>query len=236
MTIPAVAQETPPPDTPFASLSQLEDIQQGILLGAAESNKARPLNPLSLSLIKFYEGWVPSAYDDPSRYCTIGYGHLIRLQPCDSIDLIKFNFSEPLSPATGEKLLISDTATARAAVSSLVHISLNGVNKDLDDNQFGALVSLVFNIGKGNFQRSTLLKVINAGGMHQVPAEFLRWSSSAHHVLTGLVRRRYCESLLFTGTLQPDANGTFNPGKCPMPSGAASDIVHPIDVTTGVSD
>ena len=67
--------------------------------------------------------------------------------------------------------------------------------------QFDALVSFVFNVGVGNFQRSTLLRRVNGRQFHAVPNELMKWTNirvDGNPVqLRGLVLRRAAEARLF---------------------------------------
>ena len=83
-----------------------------------------------------------------------------------------------------------DTNWAVNAVNNLVKVGLN-------QNQFDALVSLVFNIGETNFRNSTLLRKLNAGDYEGAADEFPRWKYQNKKVLRGLVRRRAEEMELF---------------------------------------
>jgi lysozyme len=219
-----MAQEVVPPRDRTVSQSQIEDLRQGVTLGAAEVAAARPLNQVSLVMIKEFEGWVPSAYDDPSGYCTIGYGHLIALDNCKDIDLGQF--SSPLTISAGEELLLSDTASARLAIKNLIEV-------DLTDDQFGSLVSLVFNVGKANFHKSTLRKALNAGDYEQTAKQFRVWIKSNGRVLDGLVERRACEEKLFREFLQLNSGGGIRPPRCRAP-GAADALPGPaVDIESG---
>jgi lysozyme len=71
------------------------------------------------------------------------------------------------------------------------------VKVELTQDQFDALVSLVFNIGGGNFERSTLLKKINARNFDGAADEFPRWNRAAGKVMAGLTKRRHAEQSLF---------------------------------------
>lgn len=75
------------------------------------------------------------------------------------------------------------------------------VKVKLTDNQFSALVSFIFNIGTTQFQKSTLLKKLNAGDYTGAAREFDRWVYDNGNVLPGLVTRRQKEKELF---LTPD--------------------------------
>jgi len=192
-------------------------------LGVAPPTGARPLSLITISLLKDFEGWAPAAYDDPSGFCTIGYGHLISLKRCAEISLDAF--AKNLSEAEGENLLEKDTCTARVHVQQLVKV-------ELTDSEFGALSSFVFNIGKENFATSTLLSLLNANERQAAAAEFRRWVKSKGQVYSGLVDRRSCEATLFLGQLTLDKQGRFNRQQCKS-LGAAPPDGTLIDIEVG---
>jgi lysozyme len=71
------------------------------------------------------------------------------------------------------------------------------VTAKLTSNQFSALVSLVYNIGSGNFQASTLRRLINRNEYEKAADEFPKWRRAGGRILPGLVRRRGVERALF---------------------------------------
>ena len=71
------------------------------------------------------------------------------------------------------------------------------VTVPLTDNQYAALVSLVYNIGATKFKLSTLLKLLNQGEYSLAADEFPRWVHSRGRRLEGLVKRREAEKKLF---------------------------------------
>ena len=71
------------------------------------------------------------------------------------------------------------------------------VKVDLQQHQFDALVSFVFNVGSSNFETSTLLKYLNDGELHTVPHQLARWNKSDGKVVAGLVNRRAYEIALY---------------------------------------
>lgn len=73
----------------------------------------------------------------------------------------------------------------------------NLVKASLTQNQFDALVSLVYNIGPSAFEKSTLLKKLNAGDYQGAADQFIVWNKSGGKVLQGLVDRRTKERKLF---------------------------------------
>ena len=62
---------------------------------------------------------------------------------------------------------------------------------------FSATASLVYNIGTGNFQRSTLRMKLNRGYYEDAADEFPKWRKAGGRILKGLVRRRARERQLF---------------------------------------
>jgi lysozyme len=98
-----------------------------------------------------------------------------------------------ITEATAEIMLRKDLAKFEDAVSKSVKVPLK-------QNQFDALVSLVYNIGPGNFQSSTLLKKLNAGEYQSAADQFPRWNRAGGKVLAGLTRRREAEKGLWLDT------------------------------------
>jgi len=132
-----------------------------------------------IDLIKHHEGVRLKAYDDGVGVWTIGVGHTKGVKPGDTI-----------TDAQVDQYLREDLETAEYAVNSLVSV-------DLNQNEFDALVSLVFNIGSGNFASSTMLKMLNKGNYAAAADQFPRWNLAKGKVLRGLVTRRAAERALF---------------------------------------
>ena len=148
----------------------------------------RTINEQGLALIKEFEGCQLEAYLCPAGVPTIGYGHT------RSVEL-----GQVISEAKADALLREDLVNAEAAVDRLVTAPIN-------ENQFSALVSFVFNIGAsvalggepGAFDRSTLLSLLNANAeMDIVANQLLRWNKAGDRELPGLTRRRQAERALF---------------------------------------
>lgn len=142
------------------------------------------------SLIAGEEGLSLEVYQDSAGKWTIGYGHLIQpgeiYYPSGDIKLITLE--------EADALFATDTAIAENCVSQHVFVNLT-------DNQRAAIVSLVYNIGCGNFSTSTLLKKLNAGDFPTAADEFDKWiHTTVNGVLmvdNGLVNRRAREKAIF---------------------------------------
>ena len=141
----------------------------------------RQLTPAGLDLIKSFEelrlvGYLPTIDDKP----TAGWGH--------TGPDVKLGETYLLDQANA--WLIADTASACEEVERDVTVPLS-------DDEFGALVCLTFNIGRGAFKGSTLLKKLNAGDHQGAAQQFLVWNKQAGKELAGLDRRRAAEEALF---------------------------------------
>lgn len=132
-----------------------------------------------IELIKKHETLKLEAYKCPAGILTIGYGH--------TRSVVK---GLVITESLALELLKQDLANAEYAV--------NRERLKLNQNQFDALVSFVFNLGIGNFQKSTLLRKIKLNPDDvSIKDEFARWVYANGVVLPGLVKRRKEESNLY---------------------------------------
>ena len=132
-----------------------------------------------LDLIKHFEGCELYAYKCPAGVWTIGYGHTKGVEP-----------GMQITEQDAEDMLKEELIEYESYINDLVTVGLN-------QNQFDAMVSWVYNLGAGNLKASTLLKVLNAGDYAGVPAQIMRWNKAGGKVLEGLTRRRQAEADLF---------------------------------------
>lgn len=144
----------------------------------------RIISQEGLDLIKSFEGLRLKAYKDSVGVLTLGYGHTNAAGP----PLVKSGMR--ITKEQAERILEEDLSQYEKAVEASVHTALN-------NNEYAALVSLCYNIGPGNFKKSTLVKHLNDGD-RDVRGEFLKWARAGGKVLPGLTRRRQAEYLLFT--------------------------------------
>lgn len=179
---------------PTALVEQLEQLRDGGVPEVQDSAPLRPVYDKGVMAIEGFEGWIPYLYNDPAGFCSIGYGHLIKLSRCDGTE--PADFKDGITRAEGRELLKRDLAVAQRAVSG-------AVESQLTEGQYAALVSFTFNVGGGNFRTSTLLKRVNARDFDDVPRQFRRWIYADGRVFKGLQNRREGEiSLFFDGISQ----------------------------------
>src|SRR5690349_12536176 len=104
-----------------------------------------------LDLIKSFEGLFLKPYLCPAKVPTIGYGTI--MYPNGK----KVTLQDPeITQAQAEQYLEHEVNEKAAGVEKCVTIPIN-------QNQFDALVSFAYNLGVGALQKSTLLKLLNAG-------------------------------------------------------------------------
>ena len=136
-------------------------------------------SPKGIALIKEFEGLRLKAYQCPGGVWTIGYGHTAGVKP-----------GMLISKAQAEEYLKADLIAFERY--------LNGLGLALNQNQFDALISFIYNVGTGNFSNSTLLRKVRANPQdNSIMDEFLRWVYSKGRVLPGLQRRRLDEMKLY---------------------------------------
>ena len=171
------------------------------------------INAAALDLIKRSEGWVNHAYPDPGtggEPLTIGYGHT------SAAGAPRVTAGMTISLEEGDAILQSDLKAVEASVDRLVTVPLN-------ENQRGALVSFVFNVGSSSFATSTLLRKLNARDYNGAVAEFARWNHAGNTVLPGLTTRRAAEAKLFTTpAVGPVPSPVPTPAPTPSPKPAGS--------------
>jgi lysozyme len=134
-------------------------------------------------LIKDFEGFRASAYICPAGVPTIGYG-TTRINGRPVKAGLKITTDE------ANQFLEEDLKVFEDVVN-------NSVSIEITQNQFDALVCFVYNVGSGNFKKSTLLKLVNSGDLSEAADQFLRWNKAGGKVLSGLTRRRKAERELF---------------------------------------
>lgn len=132
-----------------------------------------------LTFLQKQEGVELNAYKDAVGIPTICSGHTERVFLGSTATL-----------AQCEELLKEDATYAGAGIKRYT-------THKLTQAQYDALVSFVFNVGAGNYAKSTLLRKINAGDCKGAGTEFLRWDKAGGRRLAGLTKRRVAESQQF---------------------------------------
>jgi len=142
------------------------------------------ISQAGIDLIKQFEGFSAKPYLCPAGKLTIGYGHVITAKEdfcAGGIDVF-----------AAERLLKQDVSMVGDAVLTMALVALS-------QNQFDAICSLAYNIGRKAFEKSTLLRYLNANKQGMAANEFMRWVYAGGVIQSGLVRRRQAEKSMFSG-------------------------------------
>lgn len=159
------------------------------------SPSAWTLGRKGLDLIKVSEGFAKAiganqaqGYPDPAtggEPITIGYGST--------------------GPAVDQKITLS-TIISRTTAEEYLAYSVNKkflpslrqyITRSMTQEMVDACLSLIYNIGPGNFAKSTVRKRINEGDWCGAAEAFLAWNKAAGKVLPALTKRRKAERALF---------------------------------------
>lgn len=143
-----------------------------------------------IDLIKRHEGLITHAYLCPAGRYTLGWGHIKGVKKGDVV-----------TEAQAENLLRQDLRLFEGKLNYCLendHVTLN-------QNQFDACISFIFNLGFSAFIFSTLYKKLKAGDYAGASAEFPKWVYITKTVdgekikirLKGLEARRKAEQELF---------------------------------------
>jgi lysozyme len=148
---------------------------------------------VGMCLLKFLEsveGRRARIYSDVGGQPTIGIGHMLTPSERKSGKIrIAGNpviYRNGLSDEDIDRLCLQDAERAARAVRVYVNVPL-------EENQFNALVSFVFNVGEEAFRWSTLLRRLNLGDYESVPGQLKRWVYSCGAKIRGLAIRRQKE-------------------------------------------
>ncbi len=133
-----------------------------------------------LALTERFEGCRLQAYPDQGGVWTIGYGHT-------GPDVHE---GMTCTPQQSQAWLVLDTHAAEQAVNDLVV-------PQLTQGEFDALVDFVFNLGRGAFERSTMLRLLNGGDIASAAGQFALWDHIGGREIAGLLRRRLAEKQEF---------------------------------------
>ena len=163
------------------------------------------LSKVGEDLMHKYEGFRSRPYLCPAHIWTIGYGHVL-YQEQIRLPVVRVEGKEtpmirkemPLKPEDNrvwtkteiDELFRTDVGTFERGVLRLVPGVVGR------QGSFDALVSISYNFGLGNLQRSTIRMRANRGDWAGAAEAFMVWTKGGGKVLPGLVKRREAEKAL----------------------------------------
>lgn len=138
------------------------------------------INKAGIDLLKEFEGFRDTAYQDGVGVWTIGYGFTKDVKPGDKI-----------TRKAADKRLIEELS------SEYINPIIAACTKLPNENQLAAMGVLAWNIGIAGFLKSTVLKAHNRGDEQAAARAFGLWNKAGGKVVAGLTRRRAAESALY---------------------------------------
>lgn len=165
----------------------------GINPSTQTNENRRDMTSLSISDkgIEFIKGWEKcklTLYNDKRNHCTIGWGHLVSSQRCEDIKdkSITEPYEKGISQKSADELFAEDIEVHEKIVKKHVQVPML-------QNEYDALVSLIFNIGR--FEKCPkLLSKLNTKDYAGCCDEF---SDITNDNDEGLAKRRMAEINMF---------------------------------------
>ena len=154
------------------------------LLNYQSIDKPSSISKAGYNLIKSFEGYKGTAYLDSASIWTIGFG------TTKYPNLERVKKGDTCTPLQAEQWLMNDCKWVTDCINKQVTVTLN-------QNQFDALASFVYNVGATAFIKSTLLNYLNQGQIDLAANQFDRWTIASGRVVAGLSNRRKAEKALF---------------------------------------
>jgi lysozyme len=160
-----------------------------------------------IHLMHMFEGYRDKPYQCSAHMWTIGWGHVI-YQDQIKLPMVRkegytglLRSEYPLKPEDNRvwpkeelvEIFKNDLVSFERGVLRLAP------NLDNPEHQhkFDACVAFSFNVGLGNFQRSSIRQCIKREDWDAAAEAFMQWTKAGGKVLKGLVRRRQAEKDLF---------------------------------------
>jgi GH24 family phage-related lysozyme (muramidase) len=146
------------------------------------------LSPAGAHVIESFEGFVPHPYRDSVGVWTIGFGSTKGVGP----------HSPHVTVAQAEARLMREVDAEYGA-------AINALGLALNQYQFDALVSFVYNVGVGGVAPSTGVgRALRAHDWRAAADHLLDWDKAGGRRVAGLTRRRHAERALFLRTPTTD--------------------------------
>lgn len=163
---------------------------------AGKGRKAKPwsISSEGIEFLKQYEAFSAVMYNDSAGHATIGYGHLIHHGPINGA-ASENPFLQGLTVAQAEALMKADLVEYEARVN-------NGIDVELAQHEYDALVIFAFNIGGPGFSSSSARAKLNQQAYGDVGEKMKMWNKvtlqdGTRVVSDGLVNRRAEEVEIF---------------------------------------
>lgn len=169
--------------------------------------KEKHINPKksSQNLIDFlkYEEGSPKrkgepilkAYSIGDGMITIGWGHAERISSS------KYDLDSKITRNEAERLLKNDIEWAEGVLNRILNKwEKEGINVEIDQDMYDAMVSMIFNMGGGNFRKTKFIQLVKQGKYKEAQEEIPTTMVS----YPGHIPRRKKEAEMFGKNLMSD--------------------------------
>lgn len=151
------------------------------------------LSDAGSALIEEFEGFRSHPYRDPVGVWTIGYGS-----------------TKGVGPNTPPVTRAQARARLKREVDAVYGAAVNRLGLPLNQNQFDALTSFVYNVGPGALSSSTGIgRALRRRDWRAAADELLRWDKAGGRTLPGLTRRRRAERALFLRPVESEGPASW---------------------------
>jgi len=169
-------------------------------------------NRATIDLVKRWEGFKARAYICPAGVLTVGYGTTNRA----GIPGVQITPDTVVTEAQAEAWLIAGLERFGAQIRPSITAPIN-------ENEYGAFLSLAYNIGPAAFRGSSALRHFNAGDKARAADAIKLWNKATvngkRQTLQGLVNRRADEVRLFQTPAGYRVIASLPDNPTPVPSG-----------------
>lgn len=152
-----------------------------------------------INFIKYEEGSLKDkgepalkAYKLGDRMVTVGWGHAERTRKS------KYKPGQIITRQEAEQLLKSDIKRAEDAINDVLSTWDNkGIEYNINQDMYDAMVSMAFNMGRSGFRNSDFIQLVKKGKYKEAKDEIKKTSKRSFRKFPGLKDRREKEANLF---------------------------------------
>lgn len=147
---------------------------------------------------------VLKAYSIGDGAVTVGWGHATKTK--DS----KIKIGDKITKEQAESFLKSDIKWAEDRLNAIIkNWEEEGIETNITQSMYDAMVSLIYNMGIGNFRNKigkNFLNYVKTGNIHKAKEEILNMSSNLYKRYPGIKKRREKEADMFFPENQKEYN------------------------------
>ena len=158
--------------------------------------KIRSASDSLVEFLKEEEKFRALAYKLGDGMVTIGYGHAEYINKSDIIP-----YKTRIDRVKAEEYLRQDIKKAEGGLNKILDKwEQDGLKHNITQNQYDAMISMIFNMGRTGFRRSEFIKKVKEGDMDAAHNQLLNTSSQLFKKFPGLKKRRQREAELFSSS------------------------------------